>query len=379
MGSADKELVVDVAAWTSNVVASVVTIFVIKALLSVYRFTFATTTSGLHFVVCAWAVWAAEKLGYTSTGDMPIKDVMLFAFVGAMSIGTANLSLLLNSVGFYQIAKLLMAPFVCCVEVLWLGKRFSMPVILSIVVVLVGVSIVTVSDVSVQALGLCVALAFIVTGGMQQVLCGHLQRKHNISSHQFMSNTSFLQGMILLIVGPFVDKWVSNKWLMEWEANVPGLEMLALSCILAVSVNVTQFMVLGRFSATSFQVLGHAKTLLVLIGGWLLFGEEMNPRKVAGMSLAFIGMISYGYFSSRPQPLPAAVTEEATPLLPPPKGPGSISGAQDAEAGSTQPHQLWVVNSGSGQANLPGLRQGSSSRGRAPGKGLLGVGPIPSK
>ncbi len=49
-----------------------------------------------------------------------------------------------------------------------------------------------------------------------------------------------LQGMILLIVGPFVDKWVSSKWLLEWEANVPGLEMLAASCVLAVSVNVTQ-------------------------------------------------------------------------------------------------------------------------------------------
>ncbi len=35
-------------------------------------------------------------------------------------------------------------------------------------------------------------------------------------------------------------------------------------------------------TSPTLQVLGHAKTLLVLLGGWLLFGEEMNPRKVAG-------------------------------------------------------------------------------------------------
>ena len=39
--------------------------------------------------------------------------------------------------------------------------------------------------------------------------------------------------------------------------------MLGLSCLLAVAVNASQYLVLGRFSATSFQVLGHAKTLLV--------------------------------------------------------------------------------------------------------------------
>jgi solute carrier family 35 protein E3 len=45
-------------------------------------------------------------------------------------------------VGFYQIAKLLIIPFVCIVELVWLKKTFTVPVILSVVTVIAGVAIV---------------------------------------------------------------------------------------------------------------------------------------------------------------------------------------------------------------------------------------------
>lgn len=41
-----------------------------------------------------------------------------------------------------QMAKLLIIPFVCLVERFWLQRRFSKPVIASIVVVAIGVAIV---------------------------------------------------------------------------------------------------------------------------------------------------------------------------------------------------------------------------------------------
>lgn len=75
-----------------------------------------------------------------------------------------------------QIAKLLLAPFVCVVEIVWLRKRFPTPVLMCIGVVLVGVAIVTVSDVSVNVPGLVCAIVFVVCSGMQQVRAAvHLQ------------------------------------------------------------------------------------------------------------------------------------------------------------------------------------------------------------
>lgn len=41
-----------------------------------------------------------------------------------------------------QIAKLLIIPFVCLVEHFWLGKQFSVRVIMSVVTVVLGVGVV---------------------------------------------------------------------------------------------------------------------------------------------------------------------------------------------------------------------------------------------
>ena len=49
---------------------------------------------------------------------------------------------------------------------------------------------------------------------------------------------------------------------------------LMLSCFIAIGVNLSQFICIGRFSAVSFQVLGHMKTVLVLSLGFLFFGKE---------------------------------------------------------------------------------------------------------
>jgi hypothetical protein len=44
------------------------------------------------------------------------------------------------------------------------------------------------------------------------------------------------------------------------------------------------------------QVLGHTKTILVLLISWLVLGEAMGSKKLAGMAVAVAGMIAYSYF-----------------------------------------------------------------------------------
>jgi hypothetical protein len=47
------------------------------------------------------------------------------------------------------------------------------------------------------------------------------------------------------------------------------------------------------------QVLGHTKTVLVLLTSWWVLHEHMSARKAMGMTLAVAGMVSYGYFNSK--------------------------------------------------------------------------------
>lgn len=180
--------------------------------------------------------------------------------------------------------------------------------------------------------GVLIAALSVVGSGMQQILCGHMQRLHKMQSHQLLAATAPAQGVMLLAVGPWVDKMVSGSWVGHYVITMPALSLIVLSCLISVGVNVSQFMCLGRFSAVTFQVLGHTKTILVLLISWLALGESMSPKKLGGMALAVAGMVAYGVFINQASPTPSSskgsggvpggggggkgAEQEKTPLLP---------------------------------------------------------------
>lgn len=120
-----------------------------------------------------------------------------------------------------------------------------------------------------------------------------MQKKHNLTPHQLLSTTAPAQALSLLAVGPFLDEALTGKWVLNFPWNNAALIALTTSCTLAVVVNLSQYLCLGKLSAVSFQVLGHAKTVLVLLGGWLVLNEQATEKKLIGVVLAVGGMIIY--------------------------------------------------------------------------------------
>mmetsp|Transcript_2902 Transcript_2902/g.8175 ORF Transcript_2902/g.8175 Transcript_2902/m.8175 type:complete len:332 (-) Transcript_2902:1264-2259(-) len=288
-----------------NVLSSVAIIFVNKKLMSPtgYGFGFATTLCAMHFATCAVVVRCATAFGLYKLPEkpptVPFIELLVFVAMASASIASLNISLMVNSVGIYQIAKLLIIPFTCFLETLvFRTAHFTIPMLLAVGLVLSGLAIITVSDVTVQLGGLVWACASIVSSSFQQVFCGRLQRKHNISSHELLSKSAPLQALLLVACGPFIDKAVSQMWIHKYEYNVPALMLLFASCMVAVLVNTSQFFCLGRFSAVTFQVLGHLKTILVLVGGWTILKEAHSTRQIIGCVLSVFGMVLYGYFAS---------------------------------------------------------------------------------
>ncbi|OQU78647.1 UDP-rhamnose/UDP-galactose transporter 4 isoform X2 [Sorghum bicolor] len=243
----DKKAALDFAAWSFNVTTSVGIIMVNKALMATHGFSFATTLTGLHFATTTLMTIVFRWLGLSQPSQLPVADLIKFVIFSNLSIVGMNVSLMWNSVGFYQIAKLCMIPASCLLEVVFDHVHYSRDTKLSIMVVLTGVAVCTVTDVSVNARGLIAAVIAVWSTALQQYF------------------------------------------------------FLTLSCFIAIGVNLSQFICIGRFSAVSFQVLGHMKTVLVLSLGFLFFGKEgLNLQVVIGMVLAVLGMIWYGNASAKP-------------------------------------------------------------------------------
>ncbi|KAM7507933.1 hypothetical protein LguiA_018386 [Lonicera macranthoides] len=298
---AEKKAALDTAAWMFNVVTSVGIIIVNKALMATYGFSFATTLTGLHFVTTTLMTAVLRWLGYIQPSHLPIPELLRFVLFANFSIVGMNVSLMWNSVGFYQIAKLSMIPVSCLLEVVLDKIRYSRDTKLSIGVVLMGVGVCTVTDVSVNARGFIAAFIAVWSTSLQQYYVHYLQRKYSLSSFNLLGHTAPVQAASLLLIGPFLDYWLTNKRVDAFDYTTASLVFIILSCTIAVGTNLSQFICIGRFTAVSFQVLGHMKTILVLILGFIFFGKEgLNLQVIIGMIIAVFGMVWYGNASSKP-------------------------------------------------------------------------------
>ncbi|XP_022985770.1 UDP-rhamnose/UDP-galactose transporter 3-like isoform X1 [Cucurbita maxima] len=292
-----KSSVSDVGAWGMNIISSVGIIMVNKQLMSQtgFAFSFATTLTGFHFSVTALVGWISNASGYSESKSVPFWELLWFSIIANTSITAMNFSLMLNSVGFYQISKLSMIPVVCVMEWILHGKQYSREVKMAVVVVVVGVGVCTVTDVKVNAKGFLCALVAILCTSLQQISIGSLQKKYSIGSFELLSKTAPIQALSLLTVGPFIDYCLTSKSLLKYNYAFSAFCFILLSCSLAVFCNISQYLCIGRFSAVSFQVLGHMKTVCVLMLGWLLFDSEMTLKNISGMVLAIIGMVVYSW------------------------------------------------------------------------------------
>ncbi|XP_059624415.1 UDP-rhamnose/UDP-galactose transporter 6-like [Cornus florida] len=298
---ADQKAVIDSAAWLFNVVTSVGIIMVNKALMATYGFSFATTLTGLHFATTTLMTVVLRWLGYIQPSHLPLTELLKFVLFANFSIVGMNVSLMWNSVGFYQIAKLSMIPVSCVLEVVLDKMRYSRDTKLSITLVLLGVAVCTVTDVSVNAKGFIAALVAVWSTSLQQYYVHMLQRKYSLGSFNLLGHTAPIQAASLLLLGPFLDYWLTNKRVDAYEYSFVSVLLMVISCTIAIGTNLSQFICIGRFTAVSFQVLGHMKTVLVLILGFIFFGKEgLNLQLVLGMIIAIAGMIWYGNVSSKP-------------------------------------------------------------------------------
>lgn len=79
----------------------------------------------------------------------------------------------------------------------------------------------------------------------------------------------------------------------------PFQTFIILSCVIAVSVNFSTFLVIGKTSPVTYQVLGHLKTCLVLAFGYTLLHDPFNVRNIIGIAVAVFGMGLYSYFCTQ--------------------------------------------------------------------------------
>ncbi len=70
--------------------------------------------------------------------------------------------------------------------------------------------------------------------------------------------------------------------------------------ILGLLVSWSTFLMIGATSGLTFNVIGHLKLIIVLAGGVAFFGDQMPPKKFAGVCIALAGIAWYSFQVSWP-------------------------------------------------------------------------------
>ncbi|KAL5709890.1 UDP-xylose transporter 3 [Ranunculus cassubicifolius] len=329
-----------VGALSLSVVSSVSIVICNKALITTLGFHFATCLTSWHLLVTFCSLHVALKMKLFEHKPFDSRTVMGFGILNGISIGLLNLSLGFNSVGFYQMTKLAIIPCTVLLETIFFRKQFSRTIQFSLSILLLGVGIATVTDLQLNMLGSILSLLAVVTTCIAQIMTNTIQKRFKVSSTQLLYQSCPYQAMTLFVFGPFLDWLLTDQNVLYFNYTPQVLVFIVLSCMISVSVNFSTFLVIGKTSPVTYQVLGHLKTCLVLAFGYILLRDPFNWRNILGILVALVGMISYSYFcvaegqqqkaNEASAQLPQVKESESDPLISIENGSGIVNDAGTA-------------------------------------------------
>lgn len=116
----------------------------------------------------------------------------------------------------------------------------------------------------------------------------------------------------LLLVG-FVPLFDNYKEILSYKMTVMAAAAIGTSAFLAFLVNMSTFMIIGKMSAITYNVAGHAKLCFILASGYLLFDNKFNLMNMVGVTVAISGVVAYSIIKTLPPKPVDTVIEVSEP------------------------------------------------------------------
>lgn len=290
-----------------NLCSSISIVLVNKWLFNNSRFKFPTALTMLHFgftfvglQICAW-------VGLFEPKRLELWRVCRLSSAFCGFVVLTNISLQLNSVGFYQVMKVLTTPLIAVLEYALYNKVLPASLLGSLAIICTGVAYSSMTDVELNLNGTLVALAGVLVTSFYQIWVGTEQKELEANALQLLYYQAPVSALMLVPAIPLLD---DVRALARFEFTSDTLGLIALSCSVALFVNLSTFLVIGATSPISYNVLGHFKLSLVVVGGFLVFSTQIDPRNVVGMCVVFVGVIWYTHLKLRAQSAAKAAAEQ---------------------------------------------------------------------
>jgi len=255
----------------------------------VHGFRYGTLLTFIHFIFTFIGLEVCRRFGVFEAKRVDLRKVLplCISFCGFVSL--TNLSLVYNSVGFYQLIKVLTTPLIVVIQTVWYHETFSLKIKLSLLLTCLGVATATVTDSEANLPGTLIALSALLITCMYQIWVGTKQKELECNSYQLLYWQAPISAVLLIPLIPLFD---DLSTLTEWP-NREATTAIIISSSLAFLVNLSIFLVIGKTSPVTYNVLGHFKLTVILTLGFVAFGATVDWRNITGVLLTLSGVIWY--------------------------------------------------------------------------------------
>ncbi|XP_065178547.1 solute carrier family 35 member E3-like [Sycon ciliatum] len=277
-----------------NLMSSICIVVLNKWLYTYHHFPNITLTA-LHFVMTWLGLVGCAAAGLFKPTKLRIMSVVPLAMSFCGFVVFTNLSLESNTVGTYQLMKAMTTPCIVVIHTYFYNKRYSVPVLLTLIPITLGVVCNSYYDVRFNVWGTAYATIGVLVTSVYQVWVGTKQTELEASSMQLLFYQAPISACMLSVV-VFLQEppWSSTGLFSILTLRVSALVLL--SGVVAFSVNLSIFWIIGKTSPVTYNMVGHTKFCITVLSGTLIFHDPISLNQAVGMFLTFSGVLTYTHF-----------------------------------------------------------------------------------
>ncbi|PNW79459.1 hypothetical protein CHLRE_09g415900v5 [Chlamydomonas reinhardtii] len=289
---------------------SAVVILVNKYILDFAGFHFPIALTLSHMAFCSAVATALIKLGFVKAIDMDntmyFNNVVPIAALFSGTLWLGNAAYLYLSVSFIQMVKAQMPVTVFLTGLLLGTERYSFRYAANLVVVAIGVGTASYGEIQFDLLGFTLQMGSIVTESFRLVLIQLLLQARGIKLNPVTTLYYIAPACFLFLCFPFTFI-EAPKLFAATDLQVP-YGLISLSCVAALALNMSVFLLIGRSSALTMNIAGVIKDWLLIMLSVLLYGSPVTTLQLFGYGVAFAGVTWYNIQKiQQTSPPPAAV------------------------------------------------------------------------
>lgn len=293
--------------WVFNVTVIITNKWIFQKL----DFKFPLSVSCIHFIcssIGAYLVIKVLKLKPLITVESEDRWRRIFpmSFVFCINIVLGNVSLRYIPVSFMQTIKSFTPATTVVLQWLVWRKYFDWRIWASLVPIVGGILLTSVTELSFNMFGFCAALFGCLATSTKTILAESLLHGYKFDSINTVYYMAPFATMILSIPAVLLEGSGIMDWLSTHPSPWSAFIIIFSSGVLAFCLNFSIFYVIHSTTAVTFNVAGNLKVAVAVLVSWLIFRNPISGMNAVGCAITLIGCTFYGYIrhllSQQPPP-----------------------------------------------------------------------------